>query len=135
MSWEKTMAEEHDSIILAGRYQILPSERMPHLDSPGAQAFAVHDGEDPAAELFALIPPVHLACRAFQYPIDQTASSHMLWPRSAGIVDWPVSGSGEDTVWGRRPALVFPKPGGERVAANAKAALPPFGESHLLKHV
>jgi hypothetical protein len=135
MPWEKTMADDHDSILLADRYQITPSERLPHLDSPGAQAFAVVDLQDSAAEMFALIPPVHLACRAFAHATNQVTSSHMLWPHSAGIVDWPVSGSGDDTVWGRRPALVFPRPGGDRVVANPKGAMPQFSETQLLKQV
>ncbi|HVJ42529.1 MAG TPA: hypothetical protein VM639_13580 [Dongiaceae bacterium] len=129
------MADEHESILLADRFEILAGERLSHLDSPGAQAFAVVDRHDSAAELFALIPPVHLACRAFAHPINQVTSSQMLWPLSAGIVDWPVSGSGEQTVWGRRPALVFTRPGGERVAANSKGTLPLFSEQQLLKNV
>jgi hypothetical protein len=129
------MADNHDSILLADRYEILPGQRLPHLDSPGAQAFAVTDQQDPAAALFALIPPVHLACRAFAYPTHQVSSNYMLWPHRAGIVDWPVSGSGEETVWGRRPALVFAKPGGDRVIANVKGAFPQFPENQLLKHV
>lgn len=129
------MADDNDTILLADRYEILSGERLPHLDSPGVPAYAVHDREDAAAELFALIPPGHLACRAFQQPIDQVVTSHMLWPRSAGIVDWPVSGHGEDAVWGRKPAMIFPKPGGERLIANAKAGVPAFSESQIVKQV
>lgn len=129
------MADEQDSIVLADRYEILASERLQHLDSPGAEAFAVRDRVDTAADLFALIPPVHLACRAFAHPIHQVHSTNMLWPLRVGIVDWPVSGTGEDTVWGRRPALVFQKPGGERVMPIGKPIAVQFPEPLLLKNV
>jgi hypothetical protein len=131
----KIMADEQDIILLADRYEIRSSERLPHLDSPGALAYAVFDRDDQAAKVFALIPPAHLRCRAFLYAIETVNSNNMLWPRRAGIVDWPISGSGEDTVWGRRPALIFLQPGGERVMANAKAPVPMFSESQIFKQV
>lgn len=129
------MADEHDSILLADRFEILATDRLPHLDSPGAEAFVARDRHDSAADLFALIPPGHLACRAFAYPIHQVHSTHMLWPLSAGIVDWPISGHGEDAVWGRRPALIFPQPAGERLAVAGKGTVPAFAEPQLLKYV
>src|SRR5260221_130120 len=132
---EKPMADDQDIILLADRYEIKSSERLANLDSPGALAYAVVDRDDPAGKLFALIPPPHLRCRAFLYAIDQVKQSNMLWPRRVGIVDWPISGSGEETIWGRRPALIFPRPGGERVMANGKAQVPLFTESQILKQV
>ncbi len=129
------MAEDSDNILLGGRYEILPNERLPHLDSPGVMAYAVRDQQDHGKQVFALIAPGHLPCRAFQHATHTGNPLTVLWPLSTGIVDWPISGEGEDVVWGRRPALVFAIPAGERVLSGTNGALPQWTESQLTKQV
>lgn len=134
-----------DQILLDGRYEIMAGERRPKLDQPSAQAFAAHDRNDPGRALFALIPPGHLPCRYLgllnKKPIKDIP---VMWPRAAGVVDWPINGDGQPhanqtqasqaQVWGRRPALVFDVPKGERVfgAGQAPEAI---GEAQLVRTV
>ncbi|TXH37150.1 MAG: hypothetical protein E6Q98_09725 [Rhodospirillaceae bacterium] len=139
------MADETDSILLAGRYEILPDEPLPHLDSPGAMAFAVRDHQEAGKQLFALIAPGHLPCRAFQFATQTMNPLTVLWPVSAGIVDWRLSGGGEgendgDALWGRRPVLVFRPPTGERIIpmtsnGGLNTALPQWTESQIIKQL
>jgi hypothetical protein len=131
-----------DQILLNGHYEIMAGERLPKLDSPGVEAFVVHDHDDPGRQLFALIPPVHLPCRFLglltKKPITEIPA---LWPRTAGIVDWPVTpsggvlgGKGASAVWGRRPALIYDVPKGER-AFPAGAKVEPLTEAQLVRQV
>ncbi len=128
-----------DQILLDGHYEIMAGERLPKLDSPGVQAFVAHDRNDPGRQLFALIPPGHLPCRYLSLlnkkPIQEVPA---LWPRAGGIVDWPVGdvapAKGANIVWGRRPALIFDRPKGER-AFPAGTQIEPFTEAQLVRQV
>lgn len=133
------MADDH--ILLDGRYEIVADERLPKLDSPGAEAFATHDRNEPGRRMFALIAPGHLPCRYFGLLTKKPAAEvPMLWPRAGGVVDWPLSqASGQAangrTVWGRRPALVFDVPKGERVFGGEVAQLGPMTEPQLARQI
>jgi len=116
-----------DQILLDGRYEIMVGERLPKLDSPSAQAYMAHDRNDPGRVLFALIPPGHLPCRYLgllnKKPIKDIPA---MWPRAGGVVDWPVGQDGhhppqQAQVWGRRPALIYDMPKGERVFGAGQA--------------
>ena len=116
-----------DQILLDGRFEIMAGQRLPKLDSPSAPAYAAQDRNDPGRALFALIPPGHLPNRYLglfnKKPIKEIPA---LWPRAGGVVDWPVGGeslkAGQAAqVWGRRPALIFDVPKGERVFGAGQA--------------
>jgi hypothetical protein len=105
-----------DQILLEERYEIAPDRRMPKFDSPGVEAFAVHDRNEPGRPMFALMAPAHLPCRYFALTTKKPPSdTPVMWPRASGVVDWPVGSNGGAVVWGRRPALIFDAPKGERV--------------------
>ena len=81
-----------DQILLEGRYEIAADARLPKLDSPGVEAFAVNDREEPGRPMFALIAPSHLPCRYFAIQTKKPPSdAPVMWPRAAGVVDWPVT--------------------------------------------
>lgn len=125
-----------DQILLEGRYEIAADQRLPKLDSPGVEAFAALDREDPGRRLFALLAPGHLPCRYLGAMTKRPASdAPMLWPAIGGVVDWPVGGQGSQVVWGRRPVLVFDQPKGERVAAAGAAHPAPMTEAQLSRLV
>ena len=129
------MAEDSEIILLGGRYEVLPSERMPHLDSPGVTAYAARDQQDPGKRLFALILPGHLPCRAFQHATQSIGPQTVLWPVATGIIDWPISTEGADVVWGRRPALLFTAPLGDRLISGPNGELPQLSDGQLTKQV
>jgi hypothetical protein len=128
-----------DQILLDGRFEIMAGERLPKFDSPSVEAFVAHDRNDPGRQLFALIPPGHLPCRYLgllnKKPIQEVPA---LWPRAGGIVDWPVgesaAGKGAQAVWGRRPALIYDIPKGERAFPPDKK-IEPFTEAQLVRLV
>ncbi|MGH6893641.1 MAG: hypothetical protein ACREEP_15440 [Dongiaceae bacterium] len=133
-----------DQILLDGQYEILADERLPKLDSPGAEAFAARDRSEPGRRMFALIAPAHLPCRYLGSLTKKPASEvPMLWPRAGGVVDWPLRGgqtadgqpANGQPVWGRRPALVFDVPKGERMFGGAGAAPGPMMEQQLSRHI
>lgn len=104
-------------IQFAGRYRLLPDQRIPALDSPRAKAYAVADADKPANALFCLISPLEalprlaLARALVAQPIDG-----VLTPVAAGHCFWPPLG--------RAAAIfVFPRPRGGRLAPGAGGGL------------
>ncbi len=126
-----------DQILLDGRYEISADARLPKFDSPGVEAFAVHDRNEPGRSMFALIAPGHLPCRYFGVLTKKPPSdAPVMWPRAGGVVDWPVGqANGTRTVWGRRPALIFDAPKGERMFGGDAAVPGPMTEPQLARLV
>ena len=89
-----------DQILLEERYEIAADRRLPKFDSPGVEAFAVSDRNEPGRPIFALVPPGHLPCRYLGTLTKKPPSdAPVLWPRAAGVVDWPMPhGNGGATV-------------------------------------
>jgi len=125
-----------DQILLEGRYEIAADRRLPKFDSPGVEAFAVSDRNEPGRPMFALITPGHLPCRFFGVLTKKPPSdAPVMWPRAGGVVDWPMTANGGQTVWGRRPALIFDVPKGERVFGGESPALGEMTEPQLARLV
>ena len=126
-----------DQILLDGRYEIKARERLPKLDSPSVEAFAAQDRSDPGRQLFALIPPGHLPCRYLgllnKKPVQEVPA---MWPRAGGIIDWPLGNpaNAANAVWGRRPALIYDIPKGERAFPPGKPR-EPMTEAQLVRLV
>ncbi len=124
-----------DLILLDERYEIAPDRRMPKFDSPGAEAFAVHDRNEPGRPMFALMAPGHLPCRYLGLTTKKPPSdTPVLWPRAAGVVDWPMTVNGA-LVWGRRPTLIFDAPKGERVFGGEVPPPRAMNEPQLARQV
>ena len=126
-----------DQILLDERYEIAADTRLPKLDSPSVEAFAVNDRNEPGRPMFALIAPAHLPCRYLGLLTKKPPSdAPVMWPRAGGVVDWPITtGNGGAVVWGRRPVLIFDAPEGERVFGG-EAPLPrPMTEPQLARQV
>ncbi len=119
-----------DTILFQEQFAIRPGDRLPQFDSPGVEAFAVKDRHHNGRAMFALISPGDLPCRALGLTGFEPAKQlPLLWPAAAGIVDWLViPASGGAPVWGRRPAILFDAPKGERFQQNPAAPLPPLSE-------
>lgn len=128
------MADGGDRVILKDRYEIDPAARLAQFDHGLAQAYGAVDQTQSGRKLFALIAPGHLPCRALNLP-EGRGKIPQLWPEATGIVDWPVSGRGDDAVWGRRPALIYAQPVGQRMMKAEDQALPHLNEPVIVQTI
>jgi hypothetical protein len=138
------MADNDDLVMLRDRFEIKPGSRLPQFDQGAAQAFVAEDRSQAGRKLFALICPGTVPCRGLNLP-ERRAQMPMLWPEASGVVDWPVPTPGGQagdggtasggTVWGRRPALVYPQPGGERLQKDPSAPLPTLTEQLIARNI
>lgn len=137
MHWRKArLAMADDQILLDERYEIAADRRVPKCDSPGVEAFAAHDRNEPGRAMFALIAPGHLPCRYLGLLAKKPPSdAPVMWPRAAGVVDWPVAQGNGAVVWGRRPVLIFDAPKGERVFGGEVPPPRPMTEPQLARQV
>jgi hypothetical protein len=133
---QSAVAMADDQILLDERYEIAADRRLPKFDSPGVEAFAVNDRNEPGRLMFALIAPGHLPCRYLGLLTKRPPSdAPVIWPRAAGVVDWPMEGNDGAIVWGRRPALIFDAPKGERVFGGDAPRPRPMTEPQLARNV
>ncbi|HET6157910.1 MAG TPA: hypothetical protein VFE34_06170 [Dongiaceae bacterium] len=124
-----------DQILLDERYEIAADGRLPKFDSSGVEAFAVNDRNEPGRPMFALIAPGHLPCRYLGLLTKKPPSdAPVMWPRAGGVVDWPMNQNGT-AIWGRRPALIFDAPKGDRVFGGETAPPRPMTEPQLVRQV
>jgi hypothetical protein len=128
------MADSGDLVMLRDRFEIKPGSRMPQFDQGAALAYAAEDHSHTGRKLFALICPGTVPCRGLNLP-ERRSPIPMLWPDASGIVDWPVASSGGGTVWGRRPALIYPQPAGERMQKDPGLPLPTLSEQLIARNV
>src|SRR5262245_98319 len=121
------MADNSDAVMLRDRFEIKPGTRLSQFDQGSALAYAAEHHSQTGRTLFALICPGTLPCRGLNLP-ERRSQIPMLWPEASGIVDWPVSSAQGGTVWGRRPALVYQQPAGERMLKDPGLPLPTLSE-------
>ncbi|MEM7651823.1 MAG: hypothetical protein AAF220_01445 [Pseudomonadota bacterium] len=118
-----------DSIVIDGRYQIMPDSPVSELDSPTASAFSCRDTADPNHSVFALVcnsilPPRTDDLAAFRR-VDRP---NILTPHDWAVVDWP----GAET---RRFAMIVERPGGRRIMREPNEEIRAFNEDRLTKTV
>ena len=128
------MADSGDKVILQDRFEIKPSTRLASFDQGTAQAFAAEDLSHPGRKLFALIASGTLPCYGLHLP-ERRGQVPVLWPEAAGMIDWPVRVEGGVQVWGRRPAMVYLQPTGERMAKTDDDPLPRLNEQALTRTI
>lgn len=125
-----------EKILLQNRYEIQPDARLSKYDNGLAQAYAARDKNEPTRRLFALIAPGHLPCRGFAATGQRGGTEmHLLWPQEIGIVDWPLGKDGDAEIWGRRPALIYHAPMGERFMEGPAQPIPRLSEQDLIRNV
>jgi hypothetical protein len=117
------------SPVLDERYLLDPGTRLPELDSPHAEAYAARDLRFPDRPLFALF------CRRDLLPrmdvLERFARldrAKIIKPLQWGAVDWAPAGE-------RRYAVVFRRPGGERVVSDPQRAFQPMRPEDLKRKV
>jgi hypothetical protein len=117
------------SPVLDGRFMLLPETRLSQLDSPYAEAYEARDLRFPDRPLFAMF------CRRELLPrmdvlerFARLERASVVKPLQWGVVDWPPAGE-------RRYAIVFRRPGGGRVAADARSDLRPMLPEELKRKI
>jgi hypothetical protein len=128
------MADNSDLVMLRDRFEIKPGSRLPQFDQGAALAYAAEDHSHTGRKLFALICAGTVPCRGLDLP-ERRAQIPMLWPEASGVVDWPVSPPGRDSVWGRRPALIYTQPAGERLQQDPAVSLPTLSEQLVTRNI
>jgi hypothetical protein len=128
------MADNSDLVMLRDRFEIKPASRLPQFDQGAALAYAAEDHGQTGRKLFALICPGTMPCRGLNLP-ERRGTIPMLWPEASGVVDWPIANTGGAPVWGRRPALVYPQPAGERLQKDPTQPLPVLSEQMVTRNV
>ncbi len=128
------MADNGDLVMLRDRFEIKPGTRLPQFDQGAALAYAAEDHSHTGRKLFALICSGTVPCRGLDLP-ERRAQMPMLWPEASGVVDWPVASTGGDPVWGRRPALVYAQPAGERLQKDPSVPLPVLNEQLIVRNI
>jgi hypothetical protein len=124
-----------EAIILRDQFEVKPGERLAFFDSPAALAYAAVDRHNAGRAMFALIGAGDLPCRGLELAASKpTKQVPVLWPEAIGIVDWPISPNpGGEAVWGRRPALIFDVPKGEKFQPDFSTPQRPLSEQQLTR--
>lgn len=118
-----------NGVLLNGRYVVFPDKRLPHMDSPRAEAVEARDQRAPSRSMFALICKPTLLPRIDVIPqLSRRTKAPIIAPIDAGVMDWPQTG-------GRRFAIVFELEIGERVLASPDARITPMSEDHVVRLV
>lgn len=113
-------------------FNIWPEVRLGHLDMPHAPAFAAGDlaaGDD---RLFALVCENSVVARG-----DIIGKlKEIRCPELLRLVDWaPVPWPGGNDPGGRRLAVVYERPGGDRVIRDLSATMAPMSEEQVIRAV
>jgi hypothetical protein len=117
------------STMLGGCYSLLPDVPLPRFDSPHAEAYEARDLRQPIRPHFVLV------CRRGLLPrvdildrVSRIERTSMLKPLQWGVIDWLPAG-------GRRFAIVFEQPGGERVLGDAPDEFVPIRPEDIRQKV
>lgn len=123
------MAEPARETVVSGRYRVDPAQRLAALDQPSAQAFAAGDVHGSGEGLFALICKPNLPPRAEALTkLTRQRIGGLLSPYGVDTIHWPPDD-------GERVAIVFPRPGGQRLALNAEGRFDPFSDDRLIHEI
>jgi hypothetical protein len=132
--WKLAMADDGDLVMLRDRFEIKPASRLQQFDQGPSLAYAAEDHAQTGRKLFALICPGSVPARGLNLP-ERRNQIAMLWPEASGVVDWPIASPGGQPVWGRRPALIYAQPSGERLMKDDTQPLPRMNEQTIVRTI
>jgi hypothetical protein len=116
-------------ILLRDRFMIDPAGRLPELDSPSAEAYAVTDRKDAQRSLFALVCPPGLPPRTGVMAHLKGATVRGLLPLVEwDKVEWPLLGQ-------RVMVVVYERPLGGRVIDAVEAGITRITEYDLTRRI
>jgi len=113
---------------LGEHIDILPDQRLPHLDTPAGPAFVARHAKE-SSEFYALLCLNRVPVRQESFTtLSGLESQGMVRVTQWGVVEWPSER-------GHRFALVFDRPGGLPLMADLNEAITPFNEDRLARQV
>jgi len=126
----KAPASPSAETVLGGRYRILPDNRLPEYDSPGAPAYGAVDMEAQDAPMFALICDAVIPARQREMAVlrRQDRMGGMVGLKEWGHVPWGDDGA-------LRLAVVFGYPPGARIAIHPDGVLPRISETEMVERL
>lgn len=131
MATESQTAEketEAEIIELGGRYEIIVSSPLHHLDCPAGPAFAARSIKDRRIEPFAIVCTAAAMTRMEIIQLMRSVETlGLMRMMDASVLKWP-DGS-------RRLVLVFEKPGGRRLMTAMTDIIEPMPEEYLTRMV
>jgi len=124
-----TQTAAGEPIRLGDRFEILPGQGLPNLNSAAGNAFGARSLRDKRIDPFALIcSPGSMPRTDVIATLSNLDSGTIMRPLEWGVVDWP----GER---GRRFAIVFERPGGRRLMNSLSDTIEPMNEEALTRGV
>ena len=118
-----------DAIPVLGRFQVSTSARLPHLDTPTAEAFAAEDGKDQGNVVYALVCGDDLPPRLAELEkLTGVNLPALMTPSAWAVVFWPPDNA-------ERFVILFPQPVGERVMKAGEPRFAPMKEEQLVRAV
>ncbi len=117
------------TVLVGGRFQVSASARLPHLDSPTAEAFAAEDEKEQGNVVYALVCDSSLPPRLDE--LQNLTGGNLpgiMAPSGWAVVFWPPDNA-------ERFVIVFPQPVGDRVMPRSGATITPMKEEQLVRSV
>lgn len=117
------------SVVIDGRFRVMPGGRLPQFDSPGCEAFSAVEMGAESTPLFALVCSREVPPRLDVLPaFTRSDRLPFLAPLAWGIAHWPAHG-------GERAIIVFQCPGGERLVPLGERTVEPMRETDVIRTV
>lgn len=118
-----------DTVPVHGRFHVSTSTRLPHLDSPTAEAFAAEDGKDQSNIVYALVCGNDLPPRLAELEkLTGLNLPALMTPSAWAVVFWPPDNA-------ERFVILFRQPVGERVMKAGEPRFAPMKEEQLVRSV
>ncbi|MDH3474488.1 MAG: serine/threonine protein kinase, partial [Rhodospirillales bacterium] len=118
-----------NTLVLGQRYELVPGNRLPELDSPHAEAFGVSNLKTTDPPHFALLSHGGVLPRVEVLESFARADrGPLLRPVEWRAVPWGPAG-------GYRYAIVFRRPSGRRVLTGGEANFQPWRPDIIVRHV
>lgn len=115
--------------LIDGRYEVVAGARVPELDSPGAEAYEARNRLAPEQELFALVCGEGALPRLDALePLSRVDLDGFMAPVAWGVVPWTGRA-------GRRHAIFFQRPGGQRLASADQTAFEAVRPEQVINQV
>ncbi len=118
-----------DAVVLKDRYEVQPSQPLPDLATPTAQAFAARDSRDPTRPLFALV--CHTGLPPREHLLEQRrkrSTNTVLQPLHWEPVRWPALGR-------ECMVIILDRPTGKRLLESIDIPFKPYTIDRLIREV
>ena len=122
-------SDDGQGVAVDKHFTVYPTQRLPGLDSPNAQAFAARDRRSPDRPMFALLCSRDMPARLdLVRTLTRAEAGPFVKPEGSGIVLWPLDGCEHNLI-------LFDQPGGERLVPVGGQVAAPIREDELVRRI